>query len=186
MSWEGDEEVHRLKLQPDSSLYQTLCKQTNAPPPSSTLTAGSGIAIYEPNLLAPFCEGSNSSCDSGDILTGRATEVNGPNTIDGCLDGDDSTYTESVKRIIVSSLSGDNLRGGDLVKIEATIISFAKLDRVDFYYASNATAPEWKFITIVAPITGEANVQVPYTRYPDVSFTLPKCLSTLGCQQAVR
>ena len=186
LRWDGDEEIHRLKLQPESSLYQTLCKATNAPPPSSTLVAGSGIAIYDPKFSSPFCEGSHNSCDSSDILIGRATEVNGPNTIDGCSDGDGPTYNESVKRITVSSLSGADLRGGDLVKIEATIVSFAKLDRVDFYYTPNATAPEWKFITTASPVTGEANVQLPYTRFPDVSFTLPTCLSASGCQQAVR
>jgi hypothetical protein len=205
-----------MTLQPDSQLYAKLCNPpSNVSLPSSTLTNGTGIAKYDSSLSAPFCQGVSNSCDSSNLLAGRATEANAPNTIDKCSDGNDSTvtYTESVKRISVSSVNGNGLRGGDLVKIQATVISFAKLDRyvlqsfasnsfgvfifslsfsehnisrVDYYFTSNAASPDWKFITTVAPLIGETNVTVPNTRFPDVRYILPQCLSVSGCKQAVR
>jgi hypothetical protein len=114
--------------------------------------------------------------------------MNSPNTIDGCFDGQDTTenYTESVKRIVVTSVNGDDLRAGDLVKIQATVISFSVQDRVDFYYASNAKSPDWTLIAVVAPSFGETDISLPYKRFPDITYTLPKCLSSSGCQQAIR
>ena len=188
LNWEGDEEVHRMKLQPGSQLYQSLCNPTSKSLPSSTLSDGTGIADYDSTLFAPLCQGRYNSCDSNDLLTGRVGEVNGPNTIDVCADGQDSesSYPESIKRIVVSSVNGDNFRGGDLVKVQATVISFAKLDRVDLYYTSDASSAQWKLITTVSPLIGEHVLRTPYMRFPDVIYTLPKCLLTAGCKQAVR
>ena len=188
LNWVGDEEVHRLKLQPGSQLFQTLCNPTITSLPSSTLLDGTGIADYDVTLSAPLCQGRYSSCDSTDLLNGRVGEVNGPNTIDGCADGQDteSSYPESIKRIAVSSVNGDNFRGGDLVIVQATVISFAKLDRVDLYYTSDAMSPQWKLITTISPLVGESDLKAPYMRFEDISYTLPKCLSIGGCKQAVR
>lgn len=181
-------EVNRLTLNRGSQLYDILCNPTGVSPSSSTLEAGTGIADYDSTLLAPYCRGRSRSCDSGDLLIGRASEMNSPNTIDGCSDGLDTTvsYTESVKRVVIRSVNGDDLRAGDLVKIQATVISFSVQDRVDFYYASNAKTPEWTLIAVVAPTVGETDIALPYLRFPDITYTLPKCLSSSGCQQAIR
>ena len=188
LTWEGNQEIQRMSLNRDSSLYKKLCNPTNVPSPASTLIAGTGIAQYDSTVMAPFCEGSSSNCDSVNLLAGRISEVNRPNTIDGCSDGQDlsAEYNESVKRIVVSSAGGADLRGGDNVKIQATVISFHKQDRVDFYYTSNVTSPNWIYITTAAPKVGESILTVPYKNYPDIMFTLPKCLSPSGCRHAVR
>ena len=171
-----------------SPLYNKLCNPTNAALPASTLSPGTGIAQYDVTFTAPLCEGSSSSCDSDALLDGRVNENNSPNTIDECSDGADTIAenTECVKRIIVSSIDGGDMRGGDLVKIQATVIAYSKQDRVDFYFAADASAPDWKLITIVAPVAGESNVTVPYTTFPDITYTLPKCSTESGCKQAVR
>ena len=192
LDWDGNAEVQRMSLHQGSQLYNKLCNPTNMSLPSSTLVPGSGIAGYDALFTAPVCQGSNSSCDSGALLLGRASENNSPNTIDGCSDGQDKTnaYTEAVSRIIVSSTNGADLRGGEVVKIQATVISRSKQDRVDFYYASNATSPVWTFITSVAPLAtsppSEIRVTLPNARFPDITYTLPKCVSASGCKQAVR
>lgn len=191
LSWDGNAEVQRMSLHLGSQLFNKLCNPSNASRPSSTLISGTGLAEYV-TFTSSFCHGSSSSCDSGALLLGRASENNFPNTIDGCADGQDRTavYTESVSRIIVSSITGEELRGGDVVKINATVISWFKQDRVDFYYASNASSPVWTFITSVAPRAtsppSQISATLPYTRFPDITYTLPKCGSVSGCQQAVR
>jgi hypothetical protein len=66
-----------------------------------------GIATYDADFTAPFCQGKSSSCDSGTLLAGRHTfEENYPNTIDSCTDGSNTTAnsTESVTRIKISSV----------------------------------------------------------------------------------
>ena len=186
--WDGNVEIQRMLRPKGSSLYNKLCNPTNAELPASTLSPGTEIAQYDVTFTAPLCEVSGRSCDSNTLLDGRVTENNSPNTIDGCSDGDDTTAenTECVKRIIVSSIDGSDMRGGDLVKIQATVIAYSKQDRVDFYYAADASAPDWNLITIVGPVAGESNVTVPYTIFPDITYTLPKCSTESGCKQAVR
>ncbi len=192
VDWEGNPEVQRMSLHPGSQLYNTLCNPTNAPLPSSTLLSGTGSAVYDATFTAPFCQGRGNSCDSSNLLLGRASEVNAPNTIDECADGEDknTTYTDSVSRIIVTSINGDELRGGIDAKIQATVISRSRKDRVDFYFASDASSPVWKFITTVAPLETvpprEMEVTLPYTRFPNITYTLPKCVAASGCKQAVR
>lgn len=190
LRWEGDIEVQRMKLHPNSQLYNALCNPTNAPLPSSTLSSGTGVAKRETAFNAPYCKGSFSSCDSGDLL--RGIEDNPPSTVDGCADGKDmNSYTTSITQLKVMTIDGNDLRGGDHVKIEATIISFSKLDRVDFYYSQDAIAAsvDWTFITTVAPIDAantETVVTLPYSTFPDIEYTIPKCLEESGCKQAIR
>ena len=190
-TWNNDPEIHRMTLHPSSPLYNRLCKPTNAPLPSSTLLSGNGIAQYDATLTAPLCRGRSSSCDSNMLLDGRVNEINGPNTIDSCVDGADTATNVpdySVKRIVVSSVDGNDLRGGDIVRIQATVHASSVRDRVDFYFSANANTmnPNWHFITTVSPVLGVSNVTVPYSTYPDVTYSLPKCSSESGCKQAVR
>jgi hypothetical protein len=81
------------------------------------------------------------------------------------------------------------MRGGDVVKIQASVINRWTRDRVDFYYAADATNPQWVFITTAAPTAtyplSDANISLPRTN-PDITYTLPKCLDPAGCKQAVR
>jgi hypothetical protein len=83
----------------------------------------------------------------------------------------------------------NDMRGGDLVKIQATVTNRYTRDRVDFYYAADATNPQWVFITTAAPTAfyplRDAEVLLPRTN-PDITFTLPKCLDPAGCKQAIR
>ena len=121
---------------------------------------------------------------------GKVNEGNGPNTIDSCSDGSGTTDSESVKRIVVSSVKGGSLRGSELAKIEATVINYNGNDRIDFYYTQDATNPDWIFITTV-PFTGtpspDGNIITTWFRPSnEISFNLPKCSSSSGCKQAVR
>lgn len=188
--WEGDEEVARLTLRPESDLFKKLCNPRNPSAPDTTLGLGSGAASFSALYKAPFCSGSNRQCDSNNLLRGRVTETNRPNTIDDCLGGTstDTNYdNESVRRILVQSTSGEALRGGELARIHTDISAFSMDDRVDFYYAADASDPHWVLITIVAPPTGDSSpLTVPYNKSPDVIFLLPKCTSPSGCKQAVR
>jgi len=184
-----DQEFEQLTLTSDSPLYTKLCNPKNPQPPTTSLAAGTGSAEYNAALSsAPLCQGSESFCDSNSLLEGRGVnEPNAHNTIDACTDGTDTTYDESVKNIVVSTVKGDDLRGGELVKIEAMVISERIGDVVDFYYTDNATSdPEWLFITRVSPPVGESIVNVKNTDFPEITYTLPKCVSPEGCRQAVR
>ena len=187
MTWYNDPEIKRFALDSDSDLYNELCQPKYNPSlPSSSLGSGTGSASYiSGGFGAPYCQGSYISCDSGTLLVGRgASESNGPNTIDGLQDGANTdTVLEEVNKIVVESAKGDTFRGGELVKIKATVIAYNTADQVDFYYTSDAANPNWVFITTVNAKAGSHNVTVPFPDYPDISYTLPKCSNSAGCQQ---
>ena len=188
-----------MTLDPDSGLFDVLCKPKNPPMPSSTLVSGSGTATFDATYGAPYCQGSSTSCDSGALLEGRFSESNAPNTIDGCMDGpsdgtdeefdDNDLYIESVKKIIVESAkAGNSLRGGELATIRATVITNSVKDRVDFYFSNNAASdnPTFTYITTVPTVVGEHEVVLPYKPNPQIQFELPPCTEEAGCQFAVR
>lgn len=172
-----------------SPLFEKICQPKPFQNPASSLVAGSGLAAYSSTFGAPACEGINHKCDSEDLLVGRHTEVNGPNTIDTCEDGSsvDNEY-ESVSAIVVQTVGGESfpLRGGSLVSIKATVIAYNKNDKVDYYVASDATNPVWKYITTVSPTVGEQVVTVPYGAEPEIRIQLPPCYEEDSCKQAVR
>ena len=171
-----------------SPLFEKICQSKPFQNPTSSLVAGSGFATYSSTFGAPACEGMNYKCDSGSLLVGRHTEVNGPNTIDTCDDGSsvDIEY-ESVSAIVVETVGGESfpLRGGSLVSIKATVIAYNQNDKVDYYVASDATNPVWKYITTVSPTVGEQVVTVPYIAEPEIRIQLPPCYED-SCTQAVR
>lgn len=183
-TWYNDPEIKRFALDSNSALYNELCQPKNNPPlPSSS---GTGSASYSGGFGAPYCQGSYISCDSNTLLEGRgASESDFPNTIDtpSCQDGADTTHEDSVKKIAVESAKGNAFRGGELVHIKATVIAYNTADQVDFYYTSDAANPNWVFITTVNAKAGLHNVIVPFPDYPDISYTLPKCSNSAGCQQ---
>ena len=189
--YDGDPEVARMFLDPESELYSKLCKPKNPQLPPSSLVDGSGEAVYEEEYKAPYCAGSNPTCNSQSLLRPGSDKNNvNTNTIDGCSvrgANTNTAYDENVGKIVVTSTKGLDLRGGEPVEILASIKAFSTCDRVDYYFTSNATTPDWKFITTVAPPAGTTtNLQTTYKESPEIQYVLPPCHSNEGCQQAVR
>jgi bacterial leucyl aminopeptidase len=141
----------------------------NTPPPTGGGTVPT--ATYDATLKAPKCGTAGIGCDSGTLLTGRATlgpEVNKPNTINAtCADGTSGTYhsDESIDRIKVSTVDGTNLAAGKQVKIEATVWAYSTTsDKADVYYAANANSPTWTLIGTLSPSgTGAQTISTTYT-----------------------
>jgi hypothetical protein len=81
-------------------------------------------------------------CSTSDLVKGRGTmsggyEVNYPNTLDDCTDGNSGKYLqyESLERIKIESLSGDYMSEGSLVKIKATAFVYnANDNHGEIYY----------------------------------------------------
>jgi len=150
----------------------------DGPPPSP-----GGVASYDAGLGAPKCSFA-SSCDSGGLLNGRANisggaEPNKPNTLNTCTDGPAGSYhsDESIDKIVVSKASGGDLTEGDLVTITATIWCWGSgtSDRIDFYYATDASQPAWTQIGLRQVCPG------PGLQTVTAQFVLPQ-----GALQAVR
>ncbi len=147
-----------------------------------TVSNVSVTATYDATLKAPRCTSVNSVCDSGTLLNGRANlgpELNKPNTIGGtCLDGTSGVYhsDESNDRIRVSTTDGTPLKVGKTVKIEATVWAYSTYtsDKLDLYYAANASSPTWVLIGTLTPTKAGAQTL-------SATYTLPA-----GATQAVR
>lgn len=104
------------------------------------------IADFDAAYNAPFCSTVGSSCSSGFLLDGKASNVepNPSNTIDGCADGSTGSYhsDESVDKITISSVDGTKLKMGGLATIETNVWAWntGSADTADFYHAADATA----------------------------------------------
>ena len=133
-------------------------------------------ASFDSQFGAPRCSGAATSCDSGpSLLVGRGNtatpEQNHPNTIDGCADGTNSYNNFFVNRIIVRSGntnqadSSDILLPGGTATIIATVkCRLASADWVDFFFASDATNPQWQRIGSLRPSNnGVGDVMISYT-----------------------
>jgi hypothetical protein len=150
---------------------------------SLTVNSSGGLATYDATLKAPKCASIGSSCDSGaSLLLGRATlgpEPNQPNTAGGsCADGTSGTFhsDESNDRLKVSTVDGTPFAAGKQVKVEATVWAYSSpaSDKLDLYYAANASSPTWTFLTTLTPAAGGAQTL-------SATYTLPA-----GALQAVR
>lgn len=127
------------------------------------------VAEYNTSLGAPHCANVGFSCTSGpDLLKGKRTnlEPNNDNTIDGCADGAAGSYgsDESIDRITISAVNGDQLQAGQLAKIEAYVHPYkdGSLDRADFYITDNPGLPNWSHIGQLAPTgSGFQNLVFP-------------------------
>jgi hypothetical protein len=151
-----------------------------------TPTGGGGNAVYDAVLRAPKCATVGNSCDTGaSLVLGRDTisggaEPNQPNTINSsCADGTAGVFhsDESNDRLKVYTLDGTNFAPGKTVRIEATVWAWASSptsDKLDLYYAANANAPVWTYLTTLTPSVGGAQVL-------SATYTLPA-----GTLQAVR
>ncbi len=140
----------------------------NTPPPTGGTV---NTATFDATLKAPRCSTAGMGCDSGSLLNGRAglgPEVNRPNTINAtCVDGTSGTYhsDESNDRLKVSTTSGRNLAAGEQVRIDATVWAYsATTDKLDLYYAPNATSPVWTLIGTYSPSgSGARTISATYT-----------------------
>lgn len=113
-------------------------------------------AIYDDELGSPACRSEVSLCDTGNLVDGRGkvgfnstTEINFPNTIDSCKDGNKGRYHRhgSIDRLVVKTIGGATIKEGYGIVIEATVFSRRNQGYfVDFYYTSDATNPNWIFI----------------------------------------
>jgi hypothetical protein len=148
---------------------------------SVTITAKGALAAYDPVLRAPRCDAVADSCDSGDLVAGRdgvqgedraGGEPHQPNTIFGsCADGTRGTLRvdESVDRVKVTALDGGILARGAWVRVEATVWAWAgnpDADKLDLYYAADATKPLWKPIASLTPGAGGAQTLAANYRLP--------------------
>ncbi len=139
-------------------------------------------ATYDATLRAPRCLGSNTSCESGTLLVGRATlgpEANAPNTIGtACADGTGGVFhsDESLDVLRVVSVDGTPLQSGKTARIEATVWAYSSFasDKLDLYYAANAGSPTWVFIATLTPTAAGAQTL-------NTTYTLPP-----GALQAIR
>eukprot|EP00956_Cyclotella_meneghiniana_P038288 scaffold151653_cov76-Cyclotella_meneghiniana.AAC.2 len=151
-------------FQPSLSTQPSLSSQ----PSESPSIPGQLDASFDSEFGAPRCSGAVAvtSCDTGSsLLVGRGTssitrETNQPNTIDGCPDGVSSYDSMFVNRIIIRSENANDpfssapLELGKTATIIASIKAYATYDSVDFFFASDATNPQWQRIGTLRPTSG--------------------------------
>ena len=186
-SWSpGGQTTAQITVSPDATTTYTVTASTTcgSATDSVTVTVQSGsTAVWDPVLQAPRCSAVSSACDSGpSLLLGRASlgpEPNQPNTInDSCADGTSGTFhsDESNDRLKVSTVDGADFAAGKTVRVEATVWAWTTpaADKLDLFYAANASNPSWTLLTTLTP--GAAGAQTL-----SATYTLPS-----GPLQAVR
>eukprot|EP00804_Cyclotella_cryptica_P000809 CCRYP_001065-RH/>CCRYP_001065-RH protein AED:0.36 eAED:0.37 QI:557/0.33/0.5/1/0/0/4/0/539 len=159
-----------------SKSFKRVSAQSATPSPSGSQTNWPSLpvvyAFYDHTLGAPRCNSTGSECSSGTLLVGRGTlsggnELNAPNTIDGCVDGNGGSYKndESIEGVTVRSVSGAIMASGNQVIITASVwVWGASSDFADFYYTVDAYDPNWQYIgTVIPPGTGARNLTISYT-----------------------
>jgi hypothetical protein len=138
-------------------------------PVTIVLAGGPQVASYDVSYKAPRCILHGTQCSSANLLEGRGTmagggnEQNGPNTVDGCPDGNLGTRNtdESLDRIVVrAGYANGNGVGSVMVKggratIIATVFAWntGATDFADFYYATDSDST-WNFIATKQPSGG--------------------------------
>jgi bacterial leucyl aminopeptidase len=145
-------------------------------------SSGTQYATYDGTLRVPKCGGIGSRCESGTLLNGRANlgpESNAPNTLQGtCADGTSGTYhvDESADAIAVATVDGTPMAPGKQVRVEVKVWAYSGYtsDKLDIYYAANASSPVWTFIATLTPTNSGVNTLA-------ATYTLPA-----GSLQAVR
>ncbi|KAL7518049.1 hypothetical protein ACHAWX_002913, partial [Stephanocyclus meneghinianus] len=153
--------------------------ETNKPTTSAPV-GGQQLAVYDSELKVPRCIEYGSECSSGALLKGRGnvqngTELNQPNSLDKCDDGDSGSYPANgfIEKIAVKSGdvngvgSGVDMTEGNNAAITATVIAVTDWSRyfADFYYARKTESiPDWKFIgSIQHPGRGQQVLMMNYT-----------------------
>jgi hypothetical protein len=128
------------------------------------------VAEYDGLPPAPMCTSIGSSCTSGDLLDGKANNIepNPPNTLDACTDGPYGSYhgDESIDKITVSAVGGGQLQAGRLAEIEAKVWAWSdgSYDTADFYYTDDVSStPTWTLIgSLPAGGSGLRTLKIQY------------------------
>ncbi|HET8539377.1 MAG TPA: Ig-like domain-containing protein [Anaeromyxobacter sp.] len=136
-----------------------------APPPPPL-----PLAAYDAALGAPACAAVDRGCDSGALLTGRATlgpEPNAPNALGArCADGAAGTYhaDESLDALRIATADGGPLAEGRTVRVEARVWAWSSgADALDVWAAPDASAPAWTLVATVRPAAkGEQVLSATY------------------------
>lgn len=122
--------------------------------PVTVSVAQPGTAVYDATRKVPACAQVSSVCDSESLLQGRGgvsqfPELHPPNTLDGCADGAGGSYPSGrVGWIAVSSVNGASLAEGKRVRLEVgAMVDNSYSDALALYYASDAAAPVWTYLT---------------------------------------
>jgi hypothetical protein len=154
------------------------------PSPTAQQALTQATATYDATLGVPHCATPAISCDSSTLLTGRSAwvgpEANAPNTLGGsCTDGTAGSfhYDESMDRLKVINTAGVNMAAGNTVQLQGNYWAGSAYsgDKLDLYYATNASQPVWQYLTTLTP-NGSGARSFSYT------FTLQSGSTT----QAVR
>ena len=164
--------LHAFSKAPTGCLALSSPAPQLTPAPTTGPTSSHGRAFYDTSLGAPKCSSVTTSCDSGALLNSRSgiggvSEPNGSNTLDSCTDGASGNYhsDESVDSIKISAVGGGNIQPGATVRVDAKVWAYSTTaDFIDFFYANDATNPQWQLINTVNPSTTGANdVSTQYT-----------------------
>jgi hypothetical protein len=141
--------------------------------PVSLTLNNPGFASYDTSLKVPRCGTVGPFCDTGPLVQGRGPlgpELNAPNTIRGsCADGAGGSYQvdESLEGLRVSTSDGSELAPGKTVTLSARVWAYASTysaDSLDLYYAADANAPAWTFLTTLKPTaSGPQTLTATYT-----------------------
>jgi hypothetical protein len=156
---------------------------SSAPVTVTVLNSGPTLALWDATFEAPACaEAGSTGCDTGALVNGRAgvgPESNAPNTIgSSCADGSAGAYhrDESLDALRIVTVDGSPLAPGKLVRVEATVWSWApETDALDLYHAADANAPAWTLVGTLRPTASGAQTL-------DATYTLPEG----GALQAIR
>ncbi len=187
-SWSpGGQTTAQITVSPAATTTYSVTATTSCGSASDSVVVSvesGSTAVYDATLKAPTCATLGSSCDSGAaLLLGRSSkgpEPNYPNTINGsCADGTSGTFhsDESNDRLKVATTDGGNLAPGKTVTVTATVWAYSSYssDKLDLYYAANASSPSWTLIGTYTPSGAGA-------RTITANYTLPSG----GSLQAVR
>jgi hypothetical protein len=181
LSLAGNADGGGLVINPAAVTVPTLVTISGTYPAGFTasatlLVSPPGNAAFDSGLQVPRCTASGSFCDTGATLVlGRANisggaEPNTPNTLGGtCADGTSGTFhsAESLDRLSITTVSGDPLAVGELVRVDAAAFAANNQDSLDLFFAPDATNPVWTLLSTI-PSTVFSQEIVGSTQ-----FTLP-------------
>ncbi len=146
-----------------------------------TVTVGNpGIAHLDGALGVARCETLAASCDSRDLVRGRASlgpERHAPSALRdpcdtdpaGCVchDGEIGQYLvdESIERIRITSLDGQSLATGGGARIDVDVFVGADLgDFLDIYVSPSDSPTSWRHVITLTPAaSGAQTLSAPFT-----------------------
>lgn len=146
-----------------------------------TVQPEAGNAVFDSVLGVPRCATTTNICDTGPAaVRGRGgisggAEPNAPNTLGAaCGDGGSGAFhtSPSLDRLRISSSDGRWLTAGKQARVEATVwVTSTTSDRLDLFFAPDASSPAWMPLATVAPLgIGQQVLSATFTLPPG---TLP-------------